>query len=150
MRSDGNYLNISSSDRVDLDVFLCRPYYFQYPDYELLNGKCSHLEVFSFARDLFAVFRSVLVGMYLNYTVQHFSDLISQICLSDEGKIIRRIFWFALDLLHKLFDINYMSFYEFFDLFDEVNSSKCYVICSNKPKFGPYDGPKYSLEVLIF
>ena len=113
MRSDGNYLNISSSDRVDLDVFLCRPYYFQYPDYELLNGKCSHLEVFSFARDLFAVFRSVLVGMYLNYTVQHFSDLISQICLSDEGKIIRRIFWFALDLLHKLFDINYMTFMSF-------------------------------------
>ena len=150
MRSDGNYLNISSSDRVDLDVFLCRPYSFQYPDYELLKGKCSHVEVFSFTRDLFAVFSSVLVRMYLNYTVQHFSDLISQISLSDEGKIVQRIFWFALDLLHKLFDINYMTFYEFFDLFDEVNSSKCYVICSNKPKFGPYDEPKYSLQVLIF
>ena len=116
VRSDGDYLNISSSDRVDLDVFLCRPHYFQYPDYELLNGKCSHLEVFSFARDLFATFSSVLVRMYLNYTVQHFSDLISQISLSNEGKTIRRIFWF-----------NYMFFYEFFDLFDKVNSSKCYL-----------------------
>ena len=79
MDSGDNYLNISSSDRVDLDVFLCRPDYFQYPDYELLNGKRSHLEVASFARDLFAAFRSVLVRMYSNYTVQHFSDLISQI-----------------------------------------------------------------------
>ena len=51
--------------------------------------------------------------MYLNYTVQHFSDLISQISLSDEGKIVQRIFWFALDLLHKLFDINYMTFMSF-------------------------------------
>ena len=88
--------------------------------------------------------------MYLNFTVQHFSDLISQIRLFDEGKIIQRIFWFALDLLYKFFDINYMTFYEFFDLFDEVNSSKYYVICSYKPKFGPYDGPKCLLEVIIF
>ena len=49
MDSGDNYLNISSSDRVDLDVFLCRPDYFQYLDYELLNGKRSHLEVVSFA-----------------------------------------------------------------------------------------------------
>ena len=131
-------------------MFLCRSHYFKYPDYELLNGKCSHLEVFSFARDLFGAFSSVLVRMYLNYTVQYFSYLISQISLPDEGKIIQRIFWFALDLLHKFLDINYMFFYEFFDLFDEANSSKCYVICSNKPKFGPYDGPKYSLAVIMF
>ena len=123
MDSGDNYLNISSSDRVDLDVFLCRPDYFQSPDYELLTGKRSHLEVVSFARDLFAAFSSVLVRMYSNYTVQHFSDLMSQISLSDEGKIIRRIFWFALDLCHKFFDINYMFFCDFFDLFDEVNLS---------------------------
>ena len=111
---------------------------------------CSHLEVVSFTRDFFAAFSSVLVRMYWNDTVQHVSDLISQISLSDEGKIIRRIFQFALDLLHKFFDINYMFFYEFFDLFDESSSSTCYVICSNKPKFGPYDRPKYSLEVIMF
>ena len=89
VRSNDNYLNISSSDKVDLDVFLCRPHYFHYSDYELLNGKCSHLEIVSFARNLFAAFSSVLVRMYLNYTVRHFLDLISQISLSDEGKIIR-------------------------------------------------------------
>ena len=100
MRLDGDYLDTGSSDRLDLDVFMCKPHYFQYPDFELLNGKCSHLEVFSFARDLFDAFSGVPVRMYLNYTVQHFSDLISQIGLSDEGKIIRRIFRLALDLLH--------------------------------------------------
>ena len=35
-------------------------------------------------------------------------------------------------------------------MFDEVSSSKCYVICLNKSKFGPYDEPKYSLEVIMF
>ena len=98
-----DYLHISSSDRVDLDVFLNRPVNFQYPDYELLNGKCCHFEVLSYARDLFAAFCAVLVRMYLNYTIDHFSDLISQVSLSDEGKIIRKVFWFALHLLHIFF-----------------------------------------------
>ena len=70
VHSDGdNYLNISISDRLDLDVFLNRPAYFQYLDYELLNGKCCHLEISSFARDLFAVFCAVLAIMYLNYVI---------------------------------------------------------------------------------
>ena len=87
-----DYLHISSTDRADLDVFLNTPAYFQYPDYELLNGKCCHLEVFSYARDLFAAFSAVLVRMYLNYMIEHFPDLISQLSLSDEGKIIRKFF----------------------------------------------------------
>ena len=145
-----DYLHISSSDRVDLDVFLNRPVNFQYPDYELLNGKCCHLEVLSYARDLFAAFCAVLVRMYLNYTIDHFSDLTSQVSFSEEGKIIRRIFWFALDLLHKFFDINYSLIYQFFDMFDEINSNQCFVDCANKQKLGPYNGPKRSLETTMF
>ena len=38
-----DYLHISSSHGVDLDVFLNGPVYFQYPDYELLSGKCFEL-----------------------------------------------------------------------------------------------------------
>ena len=38
-----DYLHISSSHGVDLDVFLNGPVYFQYPDYELLIGKCFEL-----------------------------------------------------------------------------------------------------------
>ena len=92
VQSDGDYLDISSSDRIDLDVFLCKSQYFHCPDYKLLDGRCSHLEVICFAQDLFAAFSSVVVSMYLNYTLQHFSDLLSQISLSDEEKIIRKSF----------------------------------------------------------
>ena len=31
-------------------------------------------------------------------------------------------------------------FYEFFDLFSEVNGSDCYAMFLNKPKYGPYSG----------
>ena len=91
-----------------------------------------------------------LARMYLNYTIECFSELISQVSLSDERKTIRKFFWFVVDLLLRFFDINYMFFNEFFDLFDGVNSSECYIINANKPKFGPYDGPKCSLEVIMF
>ena len=70
--------------------------------------------------------------MHLNHTIEHLSDLISQVSLSDEGKIIRKIFAFAHHLLHKIFDANYLFFYEFFDLLGQVNGSDC----SDKPKFG--------------
>ena len=93
------------------DFILNRPAYFQYPDYDLINGKCCHLEVFSFARDLFAAFSAVFVRMYLNYTIDHFSDLISQLNLDDERKLFKMIFWFALNLSHELFDINYLFFF---------------------------------------
>ena len=125
--SDTEYLHITSSNRVDHDVFVNSPSYFEYLDYELINGKCCQLEVFSYARDLFAVFSAVLVRMYLNYSIEYFLELISQVSLSNEGKIVRKIFWFPLDLLHKFFEINYLFYYEFFNVFDEVNSSKCYV-----------------------
>ena len=140
-----DYLNISSSERIDLDVFLNKPTYFPYCHCESI-GKCSDFEVFSFARDFFAVFCSVLVRMYLNHTAEYFSDLMSQVSLTDEKKIIQKFFSFALQLLHKFFDINYLFFYEFFDLFGQVNASECYV----KPKFGSYCGPKHSLEIIMF
>ena len=80
-----NYLNISSSERIDLDVFLTKPADFPYYFTES-SGKCLDFEVISFAQDLFAAFCSVLVGMYLNITTEYFSDLISQLSLSDEKK----------------------------------------------------------------
>ena len=80
MRSDlDDYLHTTSSDQVDLDVFVKSPSYFEYPDYELINGKCCQLKVFSYARDLFVAFSAVLVRMYFNYTIEYFSELISQV-----------------------------------------------------------------------
>ena len=79
MTSDTEYLHITSSDRVVLDAFVNSPSYFEYPDYELINGKCCQLKVFSYARDLFVAFSAVLVRMYFNYTIEYFSELISQV-----------------------------------------------------------------------
>ena len=79
------------------------PSYFEYPDYDLTNGKCCYLEYFSYAQDFFAAISAILVRMYLNYTIEYFSELISQVSLYDERKLIRKIFWFALDLFHKFF-----------------------------------------------
>ena len=107
-----DYLNISSSERIYLDVFLNKPAYFPYCFTESA-GICSDFEVFPFARDLFAAFCSVLVRMHLNITTEYFSDLMSQLSLSDERKIIKKIFTFAHLLLLKFFDVNYLFFMSF-------------------------------------
>lgn len=41
-------------------------------------------------------------------------------------------------------------FNDFFYLFAEVNASDYYVIYNNKPKYGPYHGPKATLEISLF
>ena len=79
MTSDTDYIHITSSDRVVLDVIVNIHSYFEYPDYELINGRCCQLDVFSYSRDLLAAFSAVLVRMYLNYTIEYFSELISQV-----------------------------------------------------------------------
>ena len=48
-------------------------------------------------------------------------------------------------LLYNFFDLNYLSFYEFFDFFGQVNACDCYNIWENKPKYGPFNGPKGTL-----
>ena len=112
--------------RVPACCSLCHP--------DSSDKKCANFEVFNFARDLFAAFCGVLVRMYLNYTLQYFSEFISNVSLSDEKKTINKIFKYAYNFLSKFFDVNHWFFYEFFDLFDKVNGSDCYVIYDNKTK----------------
>ena len=50
--------------------------------------------------------------------------------------IINKIFKYAYNFLSKFFDVNHWFFYEFFDFFDKVNGSDCYVVYDNKPKYG--------------
>ena len=111
MQSDvDNFLHICSAEQLHLDIFWNSSAYLQYLDYDLINGKCCHLEVFSFSRDFFAAFSAVFVRMYLNYPIDHFSDLISQLSLADERKLFKKFFWFALNLLHEFLDIDYFFF----------------------------------------
>ena len=80
--------------------------------------------------------------------MEHFSELISTIKLVDEKFIIEQILNFASDLLYVFFYTNYLLFYDFFNLLDEVNLSDCYGVASNKPKFGPYIRPQCTLEII--
>ena len=88
--SVGTYLDCSSSYRLDLDVFLLNARD-TIGGYTKDSGKCCYFQNFEFARDLFAAFCSVLIRMYLNYTVECFSDFLSRVSLSDEQKIIQKI-----------------------------------------------------------
>ena len=59
------------------------------------------------------------------FVMEHFSELISTIKLSDEKFVIEQILTFANELLHDFFDTNYLFFYEFYNVLDEVNLSDC-------------------------
>ena len=124
----GDYLDISSSERVDLDVFLNRPAFFPYCFCESPRS-CTDHQVISFAQDLFVAFCSVLVRMYLNITTDHFSEIMSDLSLADEKKVVNKIFSSASLLLHTFFGLNYLFFHELFDLFSHVNDSGCFNIC---------------------
>ena len=135
---------------MDLDVFLDRSVYFNYPNYPLSKekAKCQYFLVLNHAQDLLAYFCSVLVRMFLNYAMEHFSELISVVSISDEKFIIEEIFRWVRDLLFDFFDRNYTFFYEFLNVFDEVNLSDCYAVSKNKPKFGPYIPRQCKLEII--
>ena len=150
VRSVGTYLDCSISDHLDLDVFLLNACD-TIGGYTKDSGKCCYFQNFEFARDLFAAFCSVLIRMYLNYTVECFSDFLSRVSLSDEQKIIQKILKHAYIILCKFWDdTNYKFFYEFFDMFDKVNSSVYYQNVYTKPTFGPYDGPRCTFSVIYF
>ena len=140
-------LGISSSERVDLDVFLNKPAYFPFCFYESPR-RCTDHQVISFTQDLFAVFCSVFVRIYLNITTDHFSEIMFDLSLADEKKFVKKIFTGASLSMYKFFDLNYLFFYEFFDLLSQVNGSDCFNICSEKSKYGPYCVP--AVIVLIF
>ena len=47
-------------------------------------------------------------------------------------------------------ETNYKFFYEFFGMFDKVNSSVCYQNVYTKHKFGPYHDPCCTFAVIYF
>ena len=83
--------------------------------------------------------------MYLNITIKFFSTSCFNTSLLDE-KILTGAKMLYFRFCHLIYDF----FCEFFDLFSEVNNSDCFVMFSNKPKYGPYNGAKYGLEITMF
>ena len=124
-------LDCSSSDRLDLDDFLLNARD-TIGGYTKDSGKCCYFQNFEFARDLLPAFCSVLIRMY-------------------EQKIIQKILKHTYIFLSKFWnETNYKFIYEFFDMFDKVNSSDCYQNVYTKPKFGPYHGHRCTFSVIYF
>ena len=74
--------------------------------------------------------------------------MLCQVSFSDKRTIIQKIIKHALIFLGKFWhETNNKFFYEFFDMFDTVNSSACYRNFESKPKLGPYHFAPYSLTV---
>ena len=74
-RHNDDYLFLDNKP-IDLDIFLNRPAYFDYPRYPLKHKNCRYFTVLSYAQDLFAYLYIIFVRMYLNYAMEHFSELI--------------------------------------------------------------------------
>ena len=140
-RHNDDYLFLDNKP-IDLDIFLNRPAYFDYPRYPLKHKNCRYFTVLSHAQDLFAYFCIIFVRMYLNYAMEHFSELILTLKLFDEKYVIENI------LNSMIFLIQFLFFYEFLNVFDEVNLSDCYEVASNKLKFGPCIHPQCTLEIM--
>ena len=74
--------------------------------------------------------------------MKHFSGFISKF-------VIEQFFKHATDLMFDFFRINYSFFYQFLNLFDDVNLSCCYGISQSKQKFGPYISPPKVLQLEV-
>ena len=107
-----DYLDIGSSERVDLNVFLNRPAYFPYCFCESTRS-CTDHQVIGFTQDLFVAFCSVLVRMYLNIAIDDFSEIMPDLSLADEKKVAKKIFSSASLLLYKFFVLNCLFFMNF-------------------------------------
>lgn len=150
MEFDDKYLWIGNKI-LDLDVFLSEPSYFCYKFRHPIAPDCEKFVMLSYPSDLFAYFSSVLVRMYLNLTMEFFSDLFSKVRLSDEGFIIDPIFSSAKDLLDDFFATNDKFFFmNFLNVFGELNLSACYDWPKNKPEYGPYFQPEYTVGIIRF
>ena len=90
-----------------------------------------------------------LIRKYLNITLKYFPFLSTN--LQDEKRITETIVKHSHFLPSKFWhEVNINYFYEFFDLFDTVNSSFCYENVITKPKICPYHGPRATLTIIRF
>ena len=132
LTSYGTYLGLESHNRVDLDVFLSQevPYTFN-------SDKCCNCQYFKYPQEWFPCFFSLLIKMFLNCVLKCFNNLLLSLSLHDEKKICHIILRHAQYILNRFWhESNYRYFYEFFDVFDAVNTSACFKNSKDKLKFG--------------
>ena len=95
---------------IDVDLYLNRSAYFDYPNHPLKHHNCCYFIILSHAQGLLAYFYSIFVRLCLNYAMEHSSELVSFIKLADETFVIEQVLTFASDLLYDFFDTNYLFF----------------------------------------
>ena len=132
----------------DSDVFLERPIYMNYPNFPLNDSRCDYYNESRHVKDLFVPFTSVLIRIYINYVRKYFSKF--QFTLRDEKIVYDAIYLYASKLMYEFFDINYVFFYEFLNIFDKFNRSHCLKINKLKKKFGPYDNSPFRMTLEIY
>ena len=100
------------------------------------------------AQDLFVSFTSVLIRMDINYVSKYFSKF--QFTLCDEKIMYDAIYYFASKLMCDFFDINYVFFYEFLNMFDKFKRSCCLKINKLKKIFGLYDNRPFNITLEFY
>ena len=65
-------------------------------------------------------------------------------------KLCDASYLYASKLMYEFFDINYVFFYEFLNIFDKFNRSHCLKINKLKKKFGPYDNSPFRMALEIY
>ena len=135
--SEGTTLLGLSSDQVcNLDVFVPNADdYFRF--FNIQDDFCSYFALFHYPEDIFAAFSSILIRIYVNFSLKSFNDL--NLNINDERKVIDIIMTQSRFFLARFWhEVNTDFFYEFFDKFDQYNLSYCFRNSSRKPEFGPY------------
>ena len=129
-------LGLDSNYICDLDVFVSNADdYFKF--FNLKNAHCSNFALFSYPEEIFAAFSSILMRIYVNLSLKFFSYL--DLNIYDERKVRDIIMTQSRFFLARFWhEVNIDFFYEFFDVFDQYNSSYCFRNSYNKGKFGPY------------
>ena len=134
----------------DLDVFL-------YNVCDILGGwtkgnkECSFFQDLEYFLDLFSVFSSVFIRLYLNLTIDCLDNFLCQVALIDKNKLVNLILKHADIFFSKFWNETNSKFvHEFLDLSDQVSKSVCFKNHKVKPKFGLDNGPQATLPVLLF
>ena len=119
-----------------------------YPNYSFNQRTCDYYKKLRHAQDLLVPFTSVLIRMYINYVSKSFSKF--QFTLRDEKIVYDAIYLYESKLMHEFFDISYVFFYEFLNMFEKFNRSHCLKINKLKKKFGPYDNSPFRMTLEIY
>ena len=135
----------------DLDVFKSKAFDYFERYSRIKNNRhwyCLYYKEIYFSDELFSIFCSHLVRLFLNTFVLIAQRFFLSAAFQKEllNEVVGEAVHFFTNFIHQ-FNIEY--FYEFFDKFKDVNKSKCYSV-TKKQKFGPYIHSAFDITISVF